>query len=166
MRHVLPLVAALLLAPVSVGAQGLVGSGPGSSSGSVGATAANQTATQSAPGTSASTADTIQGNASGVPVPTAPSPGTFTNRSGTITTGGTSQTLAAINTARKALLVQNPCAATENLYINFTSAAAVGTSFELLPCGSYTSSGNFISTELVTVLAATTGHAFVAKEGQ
>lgn len=98
--------------------------------------------------------------------------GTFTDRSGTITTGGTSQTLAAINTTRKYLLIVNPTVATENIYINFTSAATVAitqtaatSSIPIAPGGSYSLGFSEITTELITINAATTGHAYIAKEG-
>jgi hypothetical protein len=124
-----------------------------------------------APGTPCGNATTplVTSNSGGV----APLNGTFTNRSGTIATGGTSQALAAVNASRKRILIQNPCSATsqniaaaENLVINFTSAASIagGTSIELLPCGSYDSGGGPVSTEAITVNATTSGHQYVAKE--
>lgn len=92
--------------------------------------------------------------------------GTLTNRSGTITAGGTAQTLAAINAARRYLLVENPCAQTESLWINFTTAAVTSQpSVEIAPCGSFLmSASNFVSTELISVIATTTSHPFIAKE--
>lgn len=101
-----------------------------------------------------------------------PLTGTLTNRSGTITSGGVSQTLAASNASRRYLLIQNPCSASsqgiataESLFINFTSAAsATSASVELAPCGSYTTEAGPVTTELITVLGATTAHAFTAKE--
>lgn len=97
--------------------------------------------------------------------------GSLTDRSALITTGGTSQQLAAANPNRKYLLVVNPTVATENLYINFTAVATAVTgattltsSIPIAPGGSYTMTG-FISTEIVNVIAASTSHSFVAKEG-
>lgn len=99
-----------------------------------------------------------------------------TARGGSITTGGTSQTLMAANTSRKGFIVQNPCSATEqgiaaaeNLYINLTSAATVSTNANLAvlpPCSSFSMgiTAGVVSTELVTVIAATTGHIWLAKE--
>lgn len=88
---------------------------------------------------------------------------TFTDRSGTITTGGTSQQLAPVNAARKYLIVQN--ISTNNLYINFTSAATVGTGSLLIPSnGTYVLEDNFVSSEAVNIIGATTGQAFTAKE--
>ena len=90
--------------------------------------------------------------------------GTFTDRSGSITTGGTSQTLAPINAARKYLTIENT--STANIAINFTSAASLTAgSLVIAALGSLTlSSQSFVSTELVTVVGATTGQTFVAKE--
>lgn len=99
----------------------------------------------------------------------------FTDRSGSITTGGTSQTLAGANLARKRIIIQNPCTtgsegigSTENLFINFTSAAttAGGNSIELQPCTIWDSgpAPAQVTSEAITVIAATTGHKYVAKE--
>lgn len=102
-----------------------------------------------------------------------PLQGSFTDRSGSISVGGTSQTLAALNANRKRIVIQNPCTATsqgigtaENLFLNFTSAAttAGGNSLELQPCGSYDSGFGPVTTEAITVIAATTNHKYVAKE--
>ena len=96
-----------------------------------------------------------------------------TNRGGTITAGGTSQTLAAANANRRRLLIENPCSATtqgigaaEPLFINFTSAASVsnGQSIELAPCGSYDSASGPAPTELISVNATTTSHQYMARE--
>lgn len=98
--------------------------------------------------------------------------GSFTNKSGTIAVGGTSQQITPVNLNRKKIIIENPAtaagqgiAAAESLFINFTAAAGVnnGTSIELLPGGSY-DSGTTITTEAINVNAATTGHVFIAKE--
>lgn len=94
----------------------------------------------------------------------APNQGTWTDRSGTVTAGGVSQTLAAANSARKRLLIENPPSATENLTFNFTATAVGAAALVLVPGGAYDSEGGPVSTELVTVSAATTAHAFIAKE--
>lgn len=147
---------AALLISTGSGNPGTVGSSTGASASVTGTV----TADQGSPGATA------------WPVVSQPALGTFTNRSGTITAGGTSQTLAAVNATRKRIIIQNPCTTAgqgvtaESLYINFTSAAAVdgGTSIELAPCGSYDSGAGPVSTELIAVNAATTAHKFVAKE--
>jgi len=111
-------------------------------------------------------------NTPAVPVQSNPVQGTLTDRSGSITTGGTAQTLAAANTNRRYLLIQNPLSAAtqgiataESLFINFTTAAVMGSpSIELAPGDIFVMEGLAVSTELVSVIAATTGHKWVAKE--
>lgn len=97
-------------------------------------------------------------------------------KGGAITLGGTAQTLAAVNSSRKGIIIQNPCTATEqgiavaeNLYINFTAAATVSTSANvavLPPCSSFALGLNngVITTELISVNAATTAHIWYSKE--
>ena len=93
-----------------------------------------------------------------------PAQSTVTDRSGTISSGGVAQTLANANTSRKYLIIQNLSA--ENLYINFTTTAVQGQpSLLLLPNGSFVMEGSFVSTEAVSIIGATTGSAFAAKEG-
>lgn len=90
--------------------------------------------------------------------------GTLTDRSGTITLGGTAQTLAAANATRKYLIVEN-VSQTEDLWINFTTTAVVGQpSLLIKPNGVFVMESSFVSTELVSVIAATTSHAWAAKE--
>jgi len=108
-------------------------------------------------------------------VKTKPSQGALTARSSTIAAGGTSQQLAAANTDRRYLLIQNPASAAgqgivtaETLYVRFgASAAGVnnGTSFELAPGASLVIEGGFVSTQAIQVNATTIAHAFIAVEG-
>jgi len=102
-----------------------------------------------------------------------PLAGTYTSKNLALTLGGTAQTLMAANTSRKRFYIQNPCTATgqgiaavESIYISFTGSAAVnnGTSIEILACGSYESDAGPISTQAISVNAATTGHKIVAGE--
>lgn len=97
----------------------------------------------------------------------------YSDKSGSVTTGGTSQTLSSINTSRHAIIIVNPALATdegisnsEPLYINFTSSAsAAGSSIPIAPGGSYVMGGTTpVTIELISVTAATTGHKWVAKE--
>ena len=105
-------------------------------------------------------------------ITTVPATGTYTSKNTSMTTGGTAQTLIAANTSRKKVYIQNPCtaagqgiAAVESIYISFTGAAGVnnGTSIEILACGSYETDG-VVSTQAISVNAATTGHKIVAGE--
>ena len=84
-----------------------------------------------------------------------------TDRSSTITTGGTAQVLAAANTARRGLKGQNISAG--NMGINEVGGTAViGTAgTNTIPPGSTFS----ISTNrAVSIIGATTGQAFTATE--
>jgi hypothetical protein len=97
-------------------------------------------------------------------VPVRPGTGTVTDRSGTITSGGAAQTLAASNTARKYLIVVN--VSQENLWINFTTTAVQNQpSIPILPNGSFVMESGYVSTELISIIGTTTGSAFTAKEG-
>lgn len=102
---------------------------------------------------------------------------TPTDKGGTITSGGTAQALAASNTSRKLLVVQNPCTATgqgiataESLFVAVSGTATVngaGNFAELAPCGSATISLNGqVITAAVSVIAATTSHRWLATEAQ
>lgn len=87
-----------------------------------------------------------------------------TDRSGTITTGGTAQTIAAANTNRRYFEFQN--LSTETMYINFgATATSESNSFRILAGAEWIPMSNFCPTGSVSILAATTGGKFVAKEG-
>ena len=96
--------------------------------------------------------------------------GSFVDRSGAITTGGASQQLAGANLNRKRLIVENPSTESESIFINFTAPATVNlttaNSFEITPGGYWDSGANAVSLEAVNIVAATTGHKFIAKELQ
>jgi hypothetical protein len=101
---------------------------------------------------------------------------TPTDRSGTLTTGGTSQTLAAANSSRKCLFVQNPATAAgegiataEDLYINNNAVAAVvgnGANYaDLSPGASATLCfSGIVDQTQITVNAATISHRWYGKE--
>lgn len=98
-------------------------------------------------------------------VPITPTGGALTDRSGTITAGGTAQAAAAANTARKHLFIQNPSTAPGSLWFSTTDTAVQASpSIELLP-GASAVTGSFVPTGAVSVIAATTGHAFTMREG-
>lgn len=109
--------------------------------------------------------------ASAIPVWSAPT--TFTNVSGAIAAGGTSQLLNAANSSRRKIIIQNPLSATdqgistaENLYVNFSSvASAAGGSYILAPGDKIILSGMDCTTESINIYAATTGHRFTALVG-
>lgn len=91
----------------------------------------------------------------------------LTDLSGTVTAGGTSQSLSAANTARKYLRVSNPSTASESLFVNDKGADASttdGKSMEIQPGVIYSWEGN-PPIGAVAITSATTGHAFEAAEG-
>jgi hypothetical protein len=96
---------------------------------------------------------------------------------GTIAEGGAWQQAAPANPYRDRLFVQNYCTATsegvptsESVFIATGPTAPIGTptetapGVELLPCGSYDSDDNIISTDPLWIYAATTGHRYMAFE--
>lgn len=105
----------------------------------------------------------IEGVASGVAVPVQATNGTLTDRSGTITTGGTRQQLAASNSSRKYFFFQNQSSG--NLWLRFTGNATQDqSSMRVAPGDSWESPAGFVSTQAVDVVGATTGQAWHAVE--
>lgn len=79
--------------------------------------------------------------------------------SGTITSGGTPQTLFAADAARKRFIISNPSSASEILQFRYGSSGG----FIDLPIGAtWTEDNNAVSGDLIQVNAATTAHAFTA----
>lgn len=90
------------------------------------------------------------------------SPGTLTNRSGTATT--TASTLMAANTARKYIFIQNTSGGT--IWFNFTATAVTTPpSIRLQNGEQFVMEGTFISTEAISVIAASGSRDYTAKEG-
>ena len=88
---------------------------------------------------------------------------TRTDKSGTITTGGSAQTIIAANTSRKGWELQNNSSG--DLWFNTLAAAIVGEpSFKLAPGQSYSTDSGFADTGAVSLIGATTGQAFSARE--
>ncbi len=87
-----------------------------------------------------------------------------TDRSGAVATGGTAQQIMAANPARKGWQLQNT--SDTDLWFNALGAAAVagGSSFKLPPNGFYEAPPHGISTAAVSVLGATAGKTFAARE--
>jgi hypothetical protein len=99
--------------------------------------------------------------------------GTFASADSFIAVGGTSQIALPINAARKRFEIFNPSSAAgqnigaaETLFVNYTNAAGVndGTSFELFPGASFDTGYGPVTTQAITVNAATTNHRFACKE--
>lgn len=94
-------------------------------------------------------------------VPSALSGAASTDASGTVTTGGTYQTVFASSITRKGCLIQNPPTATEVLSVKVGTMSApfsvpVGGSF------SCNAPGGLVVTDAITLTAATTAHVFSA----
>lgn len=90
--------------------------------------------------------------------------GSLTDRSGTLTTGGTAQTLASANSSRKYLLVQNQ--SNGAFYIRFTGTATQDqTSLRLDAGADFESGPSFVPTQAISIIGATTGQAWHAVEG-
>lgn len=91
----------------------------------------------------------------------------ITNRSGTLTTGSTSQQVMAANPSRSYLLVQNPVAATETLFVaaGYTATTVSGQQLALAPGGTWIAQGPSTPTDAINVNAATSAHVFTAWEG-
>jgi hypothetical protein len=97
----------------------------------------------------------------GNPIGTAPL-ASGTDRSGSITLGGTAQVLAAANTSRISLTGQN-IDATEDMWINEiggTAAASTVSSYVVPPRATFSIATN----RAISIVAATTGHKFTATE--
>lgn len=94
-----------------------------------------------------------------------PFPFSWTRGSSVIASGGTSQQFLPANANRKALVVENPCSATEDLYVDFGEAALVVGSYDLGPCQSLAMGIGIVSQQSVNLIAATTNHAFILFEG-
>lgn len=88
-----------------------------------------------------------------------------TDGGGTITAGGTSQTIFPTNNNRRYFEFQNTSDTT--MYIDFGQAATnTGTkSFTIVAGGGYVNVANFCTHLSIEVLCATTGKTFVAKQG-
>lgn len=89
---------------------------------------------------------------------------TLVNRSGTITTGGAAQVLAAANTARKSFTVQNNSAG--DLWINEIGGTAVLSqpSLKIASGSMYEAPTNGVSDAAISIIGATTGQTFSARE--
>lgn len=90
-------------------------------------------------------------------------PTTATSKGGTITLGGTAQVAAVQNGNRRGLILQNPVAAIETLFFSFSGTATTA-SLSLAPGSALVLDAQSCPTSALSVLAATTGHAFACEE--
>lgn len=91
-------------------------------------------------------------------------PAYMANKSGSITSGNTAQTLMAANDARKGFYVQN--VSSGDLWINENGSDAVldQPSLKITPNQLYESPPNGTSLKAVSIIGATTGQKFAARE--
>ena len=102
------------------------------------------------------TAANFKAQVQGVPV-------TPTDKSGTITTGGTAQVAIALNANRRGFVIQNLSAG--DLWWNDVGAAtAASPSFKIVAGQGYESIAGNCPTTAISIIGATTGQAFAARE--
>jgi len=90
-------------------------------------------------------------------------PVTWTNRSGTITTGGTAQQLAPANLARKGFFIQNVSAG--DLWFNSEATAVLNQpSIKLIAGAYYESPVGLPPSGAISIIGATTAQAYTARE--
>ena len=88
---------------------------------------------------------------------------TYTSRSGTITLGGTAQTLMAANTSRRGFWLQNQSSG--DLWISSVGTAAATQPSLWIPAGSYYEApAHGVPTAAISIYGATTAQAFAARE--
>jgi hypothetical protein len=86
------------------------------------------------------------------------------DRSGSITAGGTAQTIAAANGSRSFLFVQNISDTT--MWLDFgVDAVADEPSIRLVAGASFSADGRDVPTGAASIICATTGKKFSAREG-
>jgi hypothetical protein len=89
--------------------------------------------------------------------------GAWTNRSGTITAGGTAQVLAAANPARRGVFVQNHSGA--DLWLNDLGVAAAAQPSIRIPAGMTCEFPlGCVPVTALSIFGATTGQPFTARE--
>jgi hypothetical protein len=90
-------------------------------------------------------------------------PVTYTNRSGALTTGGAAQTVAPANAARRGYFVQNVSAG--DLWISTETTAVLNQpSIKLIANAFYESPVGLPPGGAISIIGATTGQAFTARE--
>lgn len=88
---------------------------------------------------------------------------TYVDKSGTITTGATAQTVAAINANRRGFFIQN--LSTEDMWLSATGTGAATQPSLWIPPGSYFEfPATGVPTTALSLYGATTGQAFSARE--
>jgi len=87
----------------------------------------------------------------------------LTDRSGTITSGGTAQSLAAANSSRHGFWIQNN--STGDIWISPNTTAVASEPSLWLPSGAYYEfPSNGVPSTAISIYGATTGQTFTARE--
>lgn len=86
----------------------------------------------------------------------------YTDKSGTVTQGGTAQTLMAANSSRRGFSVQNN--STGNLTISSVGTASTTAGFIIAPGQMYEAPAGGVPRTAISILGATTGQRFDARE--
>jgi hypothetical protein len=102
--------------------------------------------------------DVSKSNPLAIYTPTSP----IINISGTITIGGTAQSLSVANTAGRYFMIQNH-STIESLWFNDFGVATAGQPSIEISAGGYYESP-YSTTSAISIFALTTGHSFTAKE--
>jgi hypothetical protein len=88
---------------------------------------------------------------------------TYVDRSGMIAAGGTAQVAAAANPARQGFFVQN--ISTADLWLSSVGTALAGSpSLRIAPGQLYESPAHGVPSTAISIIGATTGQAYVARE--
>lgn len=99
----------------------------------------------------------------GLRVQPAAAPMTDTDRSGTITVGGSQQTLMPPNPARNGFMIQNT--STEDQWFNWSGSATVASpSFKVPPDCLYETPAHAVPVGEIKIIGPTTGQSFSARE--
>ena len=89
--------------------------------------------------------------------------GNLLDWSGAIVAGNTSQVAIPANINTNGWMIQNPPEEVEVLYLDFSVTATTTTSVQLAPGEKFEMFGGTVWVGLVNVMAATTGHLYIAK---
>lgn len=85
-----------------------------------------------------------------------------TDRGGTITAGGTAQQIMAANASRRGIAIQNQ--STGDLYMSGVAGATVDYHSLKIPAGTLYETGGHVGAGAISIIGATTGQAFYARE--
>lgn len=88
---------------------------------------------------------------------------TYVDKSGTLTAGGTAQNAAASNTSRQGFIIQNNSSGSL-WFSTLTTAVQSQPSIQLMPNAYYEFPSTGVSTGAVSIIGATTGQAWSARE--